>query len=105
MAVKVLIPSLLRPLTGGLANLEVEAGTVAAVIDAVDAGYPGLRERILDADGRMNRFINLFVAGEDVRFLDCLRTPVPVGAEVSILPAVAGGRTRVRVGGFGRQSQ
>jgi molybdopterin synthase sulfur carrier subunit len=105
MAVKVLIPSLLRPLTGGLAKVEVEAGTVAAVIDAVDTAYPGVRERILDADGRMNRFINLFVEGEDVRFLDCLRTPVPLCAEVSIVPAVAGGRTRVRVGGFGRPSQ
>ena len=90
MAVTVKIPAQLRPMTGGEAELEVEGGSVGDVLDAVFAQHDGLRERITQ-DGELRRFVNVYVAGEDIRFLEGLETPVADGAEVTILPAVAGG--------------
>lgn len=91
MAVNVRIPTTLRTLTGGEKALSVEGGTVGAVLDAVEAAHPGVKERILDADGNVQRFVNLFVDDDDVRFLQGLETPVPDGAELAIMQAVAGG--------------
>ena len=91
MAVTVKIPTQLRAVTGGEAETEVEdAGTVGEVLDGLYERYDGLRERIA-VDGDLRRFVNVYVQGEDIRFLEGLDTPVDDGDEVTILPAVAGG--------------
>lgn len=91
MAVTVKIPAQLRPVVGGNATVEVDsAGTVSEVLDALYAQYPDLQARISD-NGELRRFVNVYVAEEDIRFGDGLQTPVQDGAEVTILPAVAGG--------------
>ncbi len=91
MAVKVKLPTQLRAATGGDGEVEVEGATVGAVLDALYARHGELRERIADGDGSLRRFVNVYVNGDDIRFGDGLATPVPAGAEVQILPAVAGG--------------
>jgi molybdopterin synthase sulfur carrier subunit len=91
MAVTVRIPTQLRELSGGASEVEVDAGTVGAVLAAVDSAHPGFKERLYDDSGELRRFVNVFVAEEDIRFLDGLETPVPDGETVSIVPAVAGG--------------
>lgn len=91
MAVKVRIPTTLRTLTGGAKELAVEGATVGEVLDAVEAAHPGVRDRVFDGEGAINRFVNVFVDDDDVRFLQGLDTPVPDGAELSIMQAVAGG--------------
>ena len=91
MAVTIRIPTTLRPLTGGQPEVEVEAGTVADALSALDAAHPGFSERILDEGGSRRRFVNVFVSDDDVRFLDGLATVVPDGGTVAIVPAVAGG--------------
>jgi sulfur-carrier protein len=90
MAVKVKIPAQLRPATGGEGEIEVEAGTVGDALDAVFAKHDGLRDRITEG-GDLRRFVNVYVSGEDIRFQDGLETAISDGAEVTILPAVAGG--------------
>lgn len=91
MAVNVKIPTQLRATTGGQSVAAVDGTTVAEVLDALYAQFDELRERIADDDG-LRRFVNVYVGGEDIRFLDGLQTPVADGSEVTILPAVAGGR-------------
>jgi len=91
MAITVKIPTQLRNVTGGEAETTVEeAATVGEVLDGLYDRYDGLRERIA-VDGDLRRFVNVYVEGEDIRFLDGLETPVEDGDEVTILPAVAGG--------------
>ncbi|HAQ24133.1 MAG TPA: molybdopterin synthase sulfur carrier subunit [Acidimicrobiaceae bacterium] len=92
MAVTVRIPTTLRPLTTGQAEVEVEASTVREALSALDAAHPGFSERITDESGILRRFVNVFVDDEDVRFMDGLDSSVLDGATVSIVPAVAGGR-------------
>ena len=91
MAVTVRIPTTLRPLSGGVSTVQVAAGPLLDVIAELDAAHPGFQDRLLDEDGKLRRFVNVFVADDDVRFLDGLATPVPDGETVSIVPAVAGG--------------
>jgi molybdopterin synthase sulfur carrier subunit len=91
MAVTVKIPTQLRAVTGGDAETSVDGGTVGEVLTALYAQYDGLRDRISDGDGELRRFVNVYVGGEDIRFLDGLDTEVASGGEVTILPAVAGG--------------
>ena len=91
MAVTVRIPTTLRPMTGGVAQVQVEGTNLGEVIDNLEAAHPGFRERLLDEAGELRKFVNLFVADDDVRYLDGLKTPVPAGETVSIIPAVAGG--------------
>jgi molybdopterin converting factor small subunit len=91
MSVSIRIPTTLRTLTGGQSLVEVDGGTVGEVLDRLEAAHPGFRSRLLDDAGALQRFVNVFVSDDDVRFLDGLQTPVPDGAEVSIIPAVAGG--------------
>ncbi len=91
MAVTVKIPSQLRPATDGEGELEVEGATVGDALDAVFDQHEGLRERITE-DGTLRRFVNVYVSGEDIRFQDGLETALADGDEVTILPAVAGGR-------------
>lgn len=91
MAVKVRIPTTLRALTGGSSEVEVEGSTVGEVLKALDAAHPGFTDRLVDEDGTLRRFVNVFVADDDARFLQGLETPVPDGETVAIIPAVAGG--------------
>ena len=91
MAVTVKLPTQLRASVGGAATVPVEGGTVGEVLDAVYAEHPDLKERICGEDGELRRFVNVYLKGEDIRFLDGLATPVSDGDEVTILPAVAGG--------------
>jgi MoaD family protein len=90
MAVSVKIPTQLRAATDGEAVVQVEGDTVGAVLDSLYERFAELRSRIAD-DGGLRRFVNVFVGGEDIRFLEGLETPVSDGDEVTILPAVAGG--------------
>ena len=90
MAVNVRIPAPLRPLVGNRSSVECEPGTVRELIDQLDGQYAGFRDRVMQ-DGSLRRFVNVFVAGDDVRFADGIDTPVGDGQEVTILPAVAGG--------------
>jgi sulfur-carrier protein len=91
MSVLVKIPTQLRAAAGGEAETEVDGATVQEVLDGLFERHDELRARLYDADGGLRRFVNVYVAGEDIRFLDGLKTPVADGAELTILPAVAGG--------------
>ncbi len=90
MAIVVKIPTQLRAATGGASRASVDGATVGEVLDALYEEFGELRERIAD-DGGLRRFVNVYLGGEDIRFLDGLDTPVADGDEVTILPAVAGG--------------
>ena len=81
----------MRPISGGASTVKVEGSTLAEVLAGLDAAHPGVNERLFDEDGKLRKFVNLFVADDDVRYLDGLNTPVPDGETVSIMPAVAGG--------------
>ena len=91
MSLKVVIPTPLRKFTSGAESVEVEAGTLKEVLDSLESKYPGFRASVCDDTGSLRRFINIYVNGEDVRFLDNLSTPVSEGAEVAIVPAISGG--------------
>ena len=91
MSVTVRVPTTLRTLTAGAAEVAVDGATVGEVLAALEAQHPGFAERILDDAGGLRRFVNVFVADDDVRFLQGLDTPVPDGGELSIMQAVAGG--------------
>jgi molybdopterin converting factor small subunit len=91
MPVTVRIPTTLRPLAGGRATVEVDGATVGDVLKNLDAAHEGFADRLLDGQGGLRRFVNVFVADDDIRFLQGLDTPVPEGETVAILPAVAGG--------------
>ena len=91
MSVTVRIPTQLRTLTGGAGEVEIEGASVGEVLKALDVAHPGFSDRLFDEAGNLRRFVNVFLADEDVRFLDGLATPVADGATLSIVPAVAGG--------------
>ena len=91
MAVKIRIPTQLRPLAAGSSEVSVEGSTVDEVLKALDTAHPGFRDRLFDESGSLRRFVNVFVAEEDIRFLDGVATAVADGSVVSIVPAVAGG--------------
>lgn len=91
MAVTVRIPTQLRSLTNDAAEVAVEAGSVRDLIESLEQAHPGIRERLVDGDGTLRRFVNVYVEDEDVRFLKGIETTLADGAKVSIIPAVAGG--------------
>ncbi len=91
MTAVVKLPTQLRAAAGGAAAIDVNGGTVAEVLADLFAQHEELRDRLCDEDGALRRFVNVYVGGEDIRFGDELGTPVADGAEVQILPAVAGG--------------
>lgn len=91
MSVTVRVPPVFRTMTGGTSQVSVEGATVAEVIDGLEAAHPGFKEKLLDGDGNLVRYVNLFVDDDDVRFLDGLGTAVPAGGTLSIMQAVAGG--------------
>jgi molybdopterin synthase sulfur carrier subunit len=91
MPIPVSIPTPLRPLTGNLDTVEVDGATVNELLAELDKKYPGIGERLVDPQGNVRRFVNIYVNGEDIRFLADKETAVKQGDEVSIVPAIAGG--------------
>ncbi len=91
MSVTVRVPTTLRTLTGGESEVAVDGATVGDVLTALDTAHPGFKDKLFDDEGNLRRFVNVFVADDDVRFMDGLATPVPDGETLSIIPAVAGG--------------
>ena len=92
MAIDVRIPTILRPYTGGERSVDGNGSTVSAVIEDLEGRFAGIRERLVDEAGGVRRFVNIYVNDEDIRFLKNLETPVKEGDEISIVPAIAGGR-------------
>ncbi|MQF69855.1 MoaD/ThiS family protein [SAR202 cluster bacterium AD-804-J14_MRT_500m] len=91
MAVTVRIPTPLRRLTDGQDKLEIESANVSGMIDQMESEFPGFKERLLDENGELRYFVNIYLNGEDVRFLEGVGTLINSGDEISIVPAVAGG--------------
>ena len=91
MSLTVRVPTQLRTLTGGAGEVQVDGATVGEALKALDAAHAGFADRLFDEGGNLRRFVNVFLADEDVRFLDGLATPVTDGQTISIVPAVAGG--------------
>ena len=91
MSIVVRIPTPLRRLTNGQDKVDVDGESLGGVIDAMNEQYPGIRERICDDQGQLRNFVNVYINGEDVRFLQGLETATTDGDEVSVVPAVAGG--------------
>ena len=91
MSIEVRIPAPLRRVTNGVAKVSIEADSVGGVIEALNAEFPGIKDRLCDETGTLRNFVNVYVNGEDVRFESGLETATKSGDEVSIVPAVAGG--------------
>lgn len=91
MSVLVRIPTPLRALTQGQAELKIDGTSVGDLIERLDAKYAGLKDRLCEGDGKVRRFINIYVNEEDIRFLQGTATPLKAGDAVSIVPAIAGG--------------
>ena len=91
MSISIRIPTTLRTLTGGTSQVQVEGATVADALAALETAHPGFNDRLFEEDGSLRRFVNVFVADDDVRYLDGVDTAVPDGETISIIPAVAGG--------------
>jgi len=91
MAVQISIPTPLRNLTGGADTVPAEGATIGEILDSLEASHPGIKNRICDESGNVRRFVNIYINGEDIRFLDEKATPVKETDEVSIIPAIAGG--------------
>ena len=91
MSVEVRIPTVFRKFTDGNSTIELEAGTIADLVDQLEVRHPGMREQLLTSDGQLHRFVNVYVNDEDARYLDKLDTKVADGDTVSLLPSVAGG--------------
>ena len=91
MSVNVRIPTILRTYTDGRSGVQAEGGTLAEVLADLERNHAGISARVLDDEGRLRRFVNVYVNDDDVRFTEGLQTPTPDGAGVSIIPAVAGG--------------
>lgn len=91
MTIRILIPTVLRRATQGLGEVRLAGNTIAECIEGLEARFPGMKDRLCDENGEIRRFVNVYVNGEDVRFLAGIATPVQSGDEVSIVPAVAGG--------------
>ena len=91
MPIKVRIPTPLQKMTKNQAEVQCEAATIAQLIDQLEKNYPGLKDRLCEKDGKLRRFVNLYINEEDIRFLQGEKTPLKAGDEVSIIPAIAGG--------------
>ena len=93
MGVTVRIPTPLRRMTGGADKVELDVADLSQMIERLESDYPGFKERLLDEEGELRYFVNIYVNGEDIRFDQGLRTSIKSGDEISIVPAVAGGLT------------
>ncbi|MGH3355408.1 MAG: MoaD/ThiS family protein [Nocardioidaceae bacterium] len=91
MSVSVRVPTILRTYTQGESEVSADGSTLSEVLDSLDTSYPGIKGRVVDEQGRLRRFVNVYVGNEDVRFAEGLDTATPAGTEVSVIPAVAGG--------------
>ena len=91
MSVRVRIPTPLRRFTGGAEEVGVGGSTIGSVVEDLERKHPGIKERLCDEHGKVRRFVNIYVIGDDIRFLNSLETVVKDGDEVSIVPAIAGG--------------
>ena len=91
MSVSVRIPTILRTYTNGESEVDATGANLQEVLDDLDSSYAGIKARILDDNGELRRFVNVYVGNDDVRFLDSLATPTPDGTQISVIPAVAGG--------------
>ncbi len=91
MSVSVRIPTILRTYTGDQSQVTADGSTLTEVIDSLESSHPGIKSRVVDEQGKLRRFVNIYVAEEDVRFASGLDTPTPEGTQISIIPAVAGG--------------
>lgn len=91
MSVSVRVPTILRTYTGGESEVPASGDTLTEVLDSLDADFPGIKGRIIDEQGSLRRFVNVYVGNDDVRFLHGLETATPDGAQISVIPAVAGG--------------
>ena len=91
MTATVRIPTILRTYTEGASEVTADGTTLAEVLDDLDSNYAGIKGRILDDQGELRRFVNVYVGNDDVRFLQHLETPTPDGTQISVIPAVAGG--------------
>ncbi|MDD5542226.1 MAG: MoaD/ThiS family protein [Acidobacteriia bacterium] len=91
MSHRIVLPTPLRRFAGNADSIDVEAETIGEIIERIETLHPGFRDRICEPNGELRRFINIYLNGEDVRFLEKLATKIPAGAEVAIIPAIAGG--------------
>jgi molybdopterin converting factor small subunit len=91
VSINVRIPTILRTYTQDQSQVSADGATLTDVLDSLETSFPGIRARIVDDEGKLRRFVNIYVAEEDVRFAQGLDTPTPDGGQVSIIPAVAGG--------------
>ena len=91
MSVSLKIPTPLRRMTNGESTVDVDGTNLMECIDSLDSQYPGIKERLVSDNGELHRFVNVYVNGEDIRFIDGIKTPIKTGDEISIVPAVAGG--------------
>ncbi len=91
MSVTVRVPTILRTYTGGASEVAADGETLSEVIDDLERNYPGIKARVIDEQGKLRRFVNVYVGDEDVRFAEGLSTKTPEGTPVSVIPAVAGG--------------
>ena len=91
MSIDVKVPTILRTYTAGASQVSVSGSTLGDALADLDAQFPGIGARVLDDEGRLRRFVNVYVNDDDVRFLEDLATPTPAGSSISIIPAVAGG--------------
>ena len=92
MAVRVRVPTPLRRFTAGVDEVTAEGDSIKAVLDDLECRHPGMRERLLDDNGDLRRFVNVYLNGDDIRFLNQLSSKVKDGDDISIVPAIAGGR-------------
>jgi len=92
MAVTVKIPTPLRRLTNQKDKVSAEGANIASVVDSLEGEFPGIKARLCDEDGSLRHFVNIYINGEDVRYVDGINTAVSDGDELSIVPAVAGGK-------------
>ena len=91
MSINVRIPTILRTYTQDQSQVTADGATLTEVLDSLESSFPGIKARVVDEQGKLRRFVNIYVAEEDVRFAQGLDTPTPTGTQVSIIPAVAGG--------------
>ena len=92
MSVKVRVPTPLRKFTQGVDEVNAQGANIKSVVEDLDKNYPGIKERICDETGKIRRFVNVYVNGDDIRFLQNLETSLKEGDNISIVPAIAGGR-------------
>jgi len=91
MAVEVRVTAVLQRVVGGAKTVQAEGATIQGLLDNLEANYPGFKEQVLNADGALHRFVNIYKNDEDIRYLEQLNTPIATGDVISILPALAGG--------------